>query len=78
MRNANGLLEEDGFILRPGSRTIFGSFGVQHFCVPRRSWALVWRGRTLIWRGLGAQFPRVLRDQSGCERSVWVEPLFLI
>ena len=31
MRNANGLLEEDGFILRPGSRTIFGSFWCSTF-----------------------------------------------
>ena len=40
--------------------------------IPRRSWALIWRGRTLIWRGLGSQIPRVLRHQSSCERSVWV------
>ena len=33
------------------------------FVLPRRSWTLIWRGRTFIWRGLGSQIPMVLRDQ---------------
>ena len=41
--------------------------------MPRRSRILICRGRTLIWRGRGSQIPMVLRDQSGCERSVWVQ-----
>ena len=31
--------------------------------VPRRSWPLICRGRTLIWKGLDPQIPMVLRDQ---------------
>ena len=31
--------------------------------VPKRSWALIWRGQTLIWRGLRSQIPMVLRYQ---------------
>ena len=41
------------------------------FFSPRRSWTLLSRGRTLLSRGLDPQIPRVLRDQSSCERSVW-------
>ena len=44
------------------------------YLLPKRSWTLIWRGRTrILWRGrTGSQIPQDLRDQSGCERSVWV------
>ena len=44
-------------------RTFWCYIQMQRIHVPRRSWALIWRGRTLIWRGLGSQIPRVLRYQ---------------
>ena len=38
----------------------FGPFDVRNrtIVIPRRSWALIWKGRTLMWRGLGSQIPR--------------------
>ena len=42
--------------------------------LPRRSWSLIWRGRTrILWRGLGSQIPIGFEGPGkGCERSVWV------
>ena len=58
-----------------GPGTMFGHLGdvgdVLVPCLPRRSWALIWRGRTLIWRGLGSQIPRVLRYQELFGASGW-------